>query len=152
MVTRLAAPPLNIGPSFIRVIDTIVLMKRVRVGDRVARRVAAVYEILPEPKPGYPRVAVRAPGVQDEVEYAVVFDWDPRRDEHSPAAPEELAKRAPRLRAMAEGIGWDEARLVEELTARMELIQRLVDKRAYDWKTVYEELRRFHAARRRTAP
>ncbi len=151
MVTRLAAPPLNIGPSFIRVIDTIVLMKRVRVGDRVARRVAAVYEILPEPRQGYPRVVVRAPGVQDEIEYAAVFEWDPRRDEHNPAAPEELVKRTPRLRAMAEGVGWDEARLVEELAARMELIQHLVDKHIRDWKTVYEELRRFYASRR-TAP
>ncbi|AEM38221.1 type II secretion system protein E [Pyrolobus fumarii 1A] len=151
MVTRLVSPPLSVGPSFIRVLNTIVFMTRTVVEGRTVRRVKAVYEILPEPRQGHPRILVRAPGVQDEIEYTQVFRWDPRRDTFEPSSPEEVARRSVRLQVKAEALGWDRGRLVEELAARAELLERLTEKRIYNWKEFYRHLKAFHMQRRRTA-
>ncbi len=151
MVTRLVSPPLSVGPSFIRVLNTIVFMTRTVAGGRTVRRVKVVYEILPEPRQGYPRIPVRAPGVQDEIEYTQVFRWDPRSDTFEPGTPEEVARRSVRLQAKAEALGWSRERLAEELAARAELLGKLAERKIFDWREFYRHLKAFHMQRRRTA-
>ncbi|HID42153.1 MAG TPA: hypothetical protein EYP33_08395, partial [Pyrodictium sp.] len=62
-ITRLTAPPLSIGPSYIRVLSAIAIMQRLHYRGKAVRRLRWIYEILPEPANGFPYVEVKAFGV-----------------------------------------------------------------------------------------
>jgi len=150
MVARMTSPPLDVGPSYLRTIWSVVLMQRTKVSDRAVRRVRFVWEILPEKIDGsdVKSFEVVSPRFRDVIQYKVVFEWDPRFDTFSPSTVDELLQKSYRLRQIAQMYGYTMDEIARELEDRARFLEKLVRERVFDWNEIFAKMKRFYASRR----
>ena len=151
MVSRMTSPPLNVGPSYIRTMWSVVLMQRTKVRDKAVRRARFVWEILPEKLDSDPlnrKVEIVSPRFRDEIWYRIVFEWDPRTDSFYPDTVDELIKRSYRLKYVAKMMGYDLSDVARDIEERAKFLEQLTKEKVFDWDRIFQEMKRFYARRR----
>ena len=147
MVSRMTSPPLDVGPSYIKIITSVMLMQRTKVRGNVARRVRYVWEVLPEkpnPTPYDARLEVVSPRFKDEIWFRTVFEWNPRTDTFTPTSAVELIRRSYRLRHIALMAGYDLSEVAEELERRANFLVKLTKEKVFDWSELFKRMKRFY--------
>jgi len=119
-INRLTSPPMNVPKAYIPAMNIFVMVRRVRVGERLTRRVTEVGE------------------VQSADEVRTVFRWDPKNDVHV------LSGQSFLLREIAETTGQDEEELEEELRRRTRVINWMVEKNMMDFHEVARMIERYY--------
>ena len=129
-LVRLRSPPLNVQESFLALIWAIVLMRRVLSPQgKWVRRVVKTWEIVVG---------------EEGIEPIEMFSWDPATDTFTPDDPEEVIRRSFRLKMLAEIRGWSEEELLEQLTKRMEFLQRLLEEGVTDFERASKRILEFY--------
>jgi len=135
MILRLTSPPLNVKQSFLSLIWSIAVMRKLRIATtgRVVRRLTDIYEIVVN---------------GDRVEKIKIFSWDPKTDTHRPDDVDEVLERSYRLKVIAERYGLSESDICRELKERQSFLEKLVEDEAFDYEVVSERLFKFYYQRR----
>jgi len=122
-VKRLTSPPMNIPQSYIPLVNFALLIRRVEIGKRIARRVTNVWEVL------------------DYGKYVDIARWSPRTDRWEI----DLSKSSA-LRKVAELRGWDFERVLKvEVPLRTALLRYLALTSQRDYRTVADHVYAFYA-------
>ena len=125
-IKRLSLPPMDIPKPLIPVMNAFAHIARVKIGERVQRRVVAVYEMLE-----YDRST-------DEMVMHKVFEWDPTSDSHVYAGTSRLFERISEERFV--GLG----KLEEELKRRERLISLLARRGQRSFEQVSRVVRNYY--------
>jgi len=135
MILRLTSPPLNVKQSFLSLIWSIAVMRKLRIATtgRIVRKLTDIYEIIVK---------------GDKVEKIKVFSWDPKTDSHEPNDVDEVLERSYRLKIIAERYGLSEDSVRKELKERRSFLEKLVEDEVFDYEAVSERLFKFYYQRR----
>jgi len=133
-LTRMAAPPLNVGVSEQILIWAIVTTRRVSYQGKSVRRVIKIEEIDPYFSE-YPKLIE-------------VFKWNPLDDSFFPNDPEEVVKRSSRRKMLMDYTGWSEEDIIDELRRRSEFLSQLVEDKVFNYIDVVEAVKKFYARRK----
>jgi flagellar protein FlaI len=126
-IRRLESAPLNIPRSLLPTLNLIGVLSRMRVGDRPARRVIELTEILGiDPSSG-------------EVELNEIFRWDPKTDSFTYAGRSRIIER------LAEKSGVAEDDVTNELKRRKTVLDFMVKKNVRRYKDVGNLIRQYYA-------
>jgi len=132
-LTRMAAPPLNVGISGQLLIWAILTTRRLHYRGKAIRRVVSIEEVDPY--------------FFEHPKLIKIFSWNPTDDTFEPDDPAEVVKRSVRLKTVMDMTGWTEDDLVNELRSRCEFLQSLVDRKVFDYKDVVSEIRGWYGRR-----
>jgi len=134
-LTRMAAPPLNVGISGQLLIWAIVVTRRLHYRRKAIRRVVSIEEVDPYFYE-YPKL------IQ-------IFKWSPADDTFSPDDPKEVVKRSVRLKTVMEMTGWTEDDVVKQLSLRSQVLKSLVNRGIFNYADVVDEIKRWYGGRMR---
>ncbi len=135
MILRLTSPPLNVKQSFLSLIWSIAVMRKLRsnITGKIVRRLTEIYEILIE---------------GNEICKLKIFSWNPRNDKHEPDSVEEVVSKSYRLKTIAERYGLSKKDLIKELYERKRFLEELVKDEIFDYEAVSERLFKFYFQKR----
>ncbi|OYT60902.1 MAG: type II secretion system protein E [Desulfurococcales archaeon ex4484_217_1] len=135
MMIRLMSPPLNVKHSFLSLIWSIAVMKRLRDirTHKIIRRLTNIYELKIE---------------GNLVKPVEIFSWDPKLDKHKPEKPQDVYEKSFRLKMLAERYGLSDDEMFEELKTRKEFLEKLVREDVFDYDSVALKLFEFYSAKR----
>ncbi|MFB6470371.1 MAG: type II/IV secretion system ATPase subunit [Vulcanisaeta sp. AZ3] len=115
-VNRLMSPPMNIPPAYIPAINIFVMIKRVKIGGKITRRVTEVGEVYMD---------------GNEIRFNTVFKWNPRTDKH-----ESYIERSILVRQVSEITGKDVNELLREIDVRSRVVEWMVEKEVLNFEDV----------------
>ncbi|MEM1560232.1 MAG: type II/IV secretion system ATPase subunit [Ignisphaera sp.] len=136
---RLTSPPLNVQPSFMLTIASIVLQVRVwsRKYKKFVRRTSKVWEVT-----GIKHVTRE---IEIPVEYKPVFIWDPYEDKHYPETVDDLLEESKQLNIIGTTVygedDWYEM-MKWELEEKTRFLEQLVREGVFDFREVTEKIYR----------
>ncbi|MGI0102929.1 MAG: hypothetical protein ACREA7_10110 [Nitrosotalea sp.] len=126
-LTRLAAEPINIKPSQQMLLWFAVHSTRLKGTDgKAIRRIRALTEINP---------------TEDGITSMDLFSYERKTDSFGLDDIEELVKKSKRLNHVAEILGVE---LVNDMQNRINLLNRCLEKKAYDIPDVFEILKKYY--------
>jgi len=126
-IRRLEAAPLNIPRSLLPTLNVVGVLTRMRVGDRPARRLVELTELLGiDPSSG-------------EVELNEIFRWDPKTDSFSYAGRSRIIER------LAEKAGVAEEDVRNELKRRKTVLDYMVQRHIRRYKDVGNLIRQYYS-------
>ena len=117
LIDRLENDPLNVPRRMVQALDIVSVQKQIVHGGKRVRRNSEIVEIYDS-------------GKGDSIRTKSVFRWDATKDEHRKLA------ESPLLREIAEGNGWDQERLEEEMKNRRDVLEFLVEDETTDHEKV----------------
>jgi len=121
-VKRLTSPPMNIPPSYIPLMNFALVIRRVQIGEKIARRITNVWE------------------VEDYGKYIEVAKWIPSRDEF-----ELDVGVSSLLKDYAMWRGWeDELMAVDELKKRSRVLLSLAASGKRNYREVADVIHRYY--------
>lgn len=115
-VNRLMSPPMNIPPAYIPAINIFVMIKRVKIGGKITRRVTEVGEVYMD---------------GNEIRFNTVFKWNPRTDKH-----ESYIEKSILVRQVSEITGKDVNELLREIDVRSRVVEWMVEKEVLNFEDV----------------
>ncbi len=120
---------LGVPQYLLEALDAIVVVKRVRIGYRIARRVVEVVEV--------------------DGGLHTIARWTASRDIHEPLDPGVIAGESRVFRRIADALGVDRAGVVEDYTARVSMLRRLREQGVYEFMDVFRRIDSWFAANTR---
>lgn len=117
LIDRLENDPLNVPRRMVQALDIVSVQKQIVHGGKRVRRNSEIVEIYDS-------------GKGDSIRTKSVFRWDATKDEHRKLAD------SPLLSEIAEGNGWDQERLEEEMKNRRDVLEFLVEDETTDHEKV----------------
>lgn len=135
MILRLMSPPLNVRQSFLSLIWSIAVMRRLREKNsrKIIRRLTSIYELNVH---------------GEKVEPRIIFFWDSKTDRHSPDSAEEVYEKSVKLKILAERYGLTKKEMIKELMKREEFLKKLVKEEVFDYNDVASRLFEFYSKNR----
>lgn len=126
LIDRLTTDPINLSGSLIETLDLIMIIKRIRRGDRYIRRVTGLYEVE---------------GFSDRtgIDANQVFDWDPQTDEYR------VINDSVVLQDIVEQSGRGEEDMRRELVNKQHILQWMQDQQVKDYREVGDVLARYYS-------
>jgi len=104
---RLMSPPMNIPLAYIPAMNIFVMIKRVRIGNKLTRRVTEIGE---------------SGLVDGNLQFTTVFKWNPRNDTH-----ESYIERSRLVEQISEMSGKDPEEILKEISTRTRIIKWMVE-------------------------
>jgi flagellar protein FlaI len=133
-IKRLTQRPLEIAPANVAMLNIIVSIRGAQDKEgNMVRRVAEIDEIT---------------GVEgDSVKYQPLFTWDPAADSFKPDAASEVVARSIVLDAVARKRGLSREGVSNELSERVQFLERLRSEKVREFKDVAAAIRQFYAGK-----
>ena len=130
-LTRMGAPPLNVGISGQLLIWSIITTRRLHYRGSFIRKVVSVKEIDPY-------------HYGEEPKLIEMFKWDSSNNVFTPDSSKEVVERSVRLRNVMDYTGWSVDDIVRELDKRSNFLKDLVDKEILKYSQVIDEIRKWY--------
>ena len=124
MIKRLETPPINLSPSLVETMDTVVVMTSAKMGGKSVRRVKEVSEIISISGAG---AKINNP-----------FVWDPRTDSFMANSESAVFKEI----SLQQGV--KEEDLIAEYNKRVRLLSKLYEKRVIEFSEVQEIISEYY--------
>ncbi|MFP3281212.1 MAG: type II/IV secretion system ATPase subunit, partial [Vulcanisaeta sp.] len=115
-VNRLMSPPMNIPPAYIPAMSIFVMIKRVKIGGRLTRRVTEVGEVYMD---------------GDKIRFNTVFKWNPRNDTH-----ESYVSNSVLVRQISDMTGKDVDEVLMEIGTRSKIVSWMVENGIFNFEDV----------------
>ena len=115
-VNRLMSPPMNIPPAYIPAMNIFVMIKRVKIGGRLTRRVTEVGEVYID---------------GDRIRFNTVFRWNPRTDTH-----DSFVEKSILVRQISDMTGKDVDEVLREVDTRAKIVQWMVENGIFNFEDV----------------
>ncbi|MFT4867991.1 MAG: flagellar protein FlaI [Candidatus Nanohaloarchaea archaeon] len=126
LMDRLTTNPINLSPSLIETLDAIMLIKRIRRGDKYIRRITGLYEVE-----GYNK--------RSGIDANQVFGWDSHTDTY------EVKNNSMLLKEIVEQTGGDEEQIKEELKKRQHVLNYMQDEQIKHYRDVGDVISRYYS-------
>ncbi|WP_243666391.1 MULTISPECIES: hypothetical protein [Vulcanisaeta] len=107
---------MNIPPAYIPAMNIFVMIKRVKIGGRLTRRVTEVGEVYMD---------------GDKIRFNTVFRWNPRTDTH-----ESYVDKSVLIRQISDMTGKDVDELLREIETRAKIVNWMVKNEVYNFEDV----------------
>ena len=120
---------MGVPQYLLEALDAIVVVKRVRIGHRVLRRVVEVVEV--------------------DGELHSIAKWVASRDVHEPVDYERIARESRVFRRIAETLGLELPEVIEEYALRVAMLRRLREQGVYEFMDVFRRIDSWFAASNR---
>jgi flagellar protein FlaI len=115
-VNRLMSPPMNIPPAYIPAMNIFVMVKRVKIGGRLTRRVTEIGEVYMD---------------GDKIRFNTVFKWNPRNDTH-----ESYVSNSVLVRQISDMTGKDVDEVLMEIGTRSKIVSWMVENGIFNFEDV----------------
>ncbi|MCG2863298.1 MAG: type II/IV secretion system ATPase subunit [Vulcanisaeta sp.] len=125
-VNRLMSPPMNIPPAYIPAMNIFVMIKRVKIGGRLTRRVTEVGEVYMDDS--------------GKIRFNTVFRWNPRNDTH-----ESYVKNSILVNQISEMTGKDVDEVLREIEVRTRIVRWMVENGIFDFEDVSRYVQMYYA-------
>jgi len=125
LMDRLTTNPINLSGSLIETLDLIMIIKRIRRGNKYIRRVTGLYEV-----DGY--------NERTGIDANQVFDWNPQTDEYH------VKNDSVILKEIVQQSGRDEEEMRRELV-KQHILQWMQDQQIKDYREVGDILARYYS-------
>ncbi len=127
VIHRLKAEPISIKESFLQLIWTIVVLRRIKIGNGAhVRRVVEIYELRPE---------------NDGVELLKIAEWNRAKDRLVPDSVEELINRSYRLRTVSDILSIDIGKLKQKILELEKVINNCIN---CSYTSFIENIRKYY--------
>ena len=126
LMDRLTTNPINLSGSLIETLDLIMIIKRIRRGNKYIRRVTGLYEV-----DGY--------NERTGIDANQVFDWNPQTDEYH------VKNDSIILKEIVQQSGRDEEEMRRELVNKQHILQWMQDQQIKDYREVGDILARYYS-------
>ena len=129
-VARLISPPMNIPPFQIKFVDAFVHIARVRVHDRLTRRILGIFEVVDvDLKTG-------------KVEFNTVYQWTGEATDTFEFNGSIVFERLAKLRGITTSI------VEQEVAERKRILEELLRRKAYSYQEFAREVQEYYTSRR----
>ena len=129
-IARLVSPPMNIPPFQIKFVDAFIHIARVRVRDRLTRRILGIFEVVDvDPKTG-------------KTEFNTVFQWTGEATDTFEFSSSIVLKRIAELRGVTTSI------VEQEVAERKRILEELLRRKAYSYQEFAREVQEYYTSRR----
>ena len=129
-VARLISPPMNIPPFQLKFIDAFIHIARVRVHDRVTRRILGIFEVVDvDPKTG-------------KVEFNTVYQWTGEATDTFEFGGSIVLERIAKLRGVTTSV------VEQEVAERKRILEELLRRKAYSYQDFAREVQEYYTSRR----
>lgn len=115
-VNRLMSPPMNIPPAYIPAMNIFVMVKRVKIGGRLTRRVTEIGEVYMD---------------GDKIRFNTVFKWNPRNDTHESYVSDSVL-----VRQISDMTGKDVDEVLMEIGTRSKIVSWMVENGIFNFEDV----------------
>ncbi|MFB6209422.1 MAG: type II/IV secretion system ATPase subunit [Candidatus Nanohaloarchaea archaeon] len=126
LMDRLTTNPINLSPSLIETLDAVMLIKRIRRGDKYIRRITGIYEVE-----GYEK--------RTGIDANKVFGWDAKTDEYH------VLNNSLLLKEIVEETGGDEQDIKNELKRRQHVLDWMQDQQIKHYRKVGDVISRYYS-------
>ncbi|MFB6145582.1 MAG: type II/IV secretion system ATPase subunit [Candidatus Nanohaloarchaea archaeon] len=126
LMDRLTTNPINLSPSLIETLDAIMLIKRIRRGDKYIRRISGIYEVEEYNK-------------RTGIDANKVFGWDPKTDEYV------VENNSLLLKQIVDETGGDEEQIKENLKNKQHVLKWMQDEQVKHYRKVGDVISRFYS-------
>ncbi|PSG99589.1 MAG: type IV secretion system protein VirB11 [Nanohaloarchaea archaeon SW_4_43_9] len=126
LMDRLTTNPINLSPSLIETLDAIMLIKRIRRGDKYIRRITGIYEVE-----GYNK--------RTGIDANKVFGWDSHSDNY------EVVNNSILLKDIVDQTGGDKEQIKNELKKRQHVLQHMQDEGTKHYRDVGDIISRYYS-------
>ncbi|PSH01555.1 MAG: hypothetical protein BRC27_01800, partial [Nanohaloarchaea archaeon SW_10_44_10] len=126
LMDRLTTNPINLSPSLIETLDAIMLIKRIRRGDKYIRRITGIYEVE-----GYNK--------RTGIDANKVFGWDSHSDNY------EVVNNSILLKDIVDQTGGDKEQIRNELKKRQHVLQYMQDEGTKHYRDVGDIISRYYS-------
>jgi flagellar protein FlaI len=116
-VNRLMSPPMNIPPAYIPAMSIFVMIKRVKIGGRLTRRVTEIGEVYMDDS--------------GKIRFNTVFKWNPRNDTH-----ESYVSNSVLVRQISDMTGKDVDEVLMEIGTRSKIVSWMVENGIFNFEDV----------------
>ncbi len=126
LMDRLTTNPINLSPSLIETLDAIMLIKRIRRGNKYVRRITGIYEVE-----GYNK--------RSGLNANKVFEWDPETDTYH------LKNKSLLLKDIVHETGGDEEDMTKELKNRQHVLKWMQNEQIKHYRDVGDVISRYYS-------
>ncbi|MBC5792477.1 MAG: type II/IV secretion system ATPase subunit [Nanohaloarchaea archaeon] len=126
LMDRLTTNPINLSPSLIETLDAIMLIKRIRRGNKYIRRITGIYEVEEYNK-------------RTGIDANKVFGWDSKSDTY------QIENNSLLLEEIVEETGGDEQKIQEELKRRQHVLKWMQDEQKKHYRDVGDIISRYYS-------
>ncbi len=126
LMDRLTTNPINLSPSLIETLDAVMLIKRIRRGNKYVRRITGLYEIEDYDK----RTGLNS---------NKVFGWDPETDTYS------MVNNSLLLKEIVHETGGDEEDMRKELKNRQHVLNWMQEEQIKHYRKVGDVISRYYS-------
>lgn len=126
LMDRLTTNPINLSPSLIETLDAIMLIKRIRRGDKYIRRITGIYEVE-----GYEK--------RTGIDANQVFEWNSQTDEY------DIKNNSMLLKEIADQSGGDEEQIKNELRKRQHVLNWMQEEQIKHYRDVGDVISRYYS-------
>ena len=130
-LTRMGAPPLNVGISGQLLIWSIITTRRLHYRGRLIRKIVSVEEIDPYHYGGEPKLIE-------------MFKWNSSNDVFTPPSSKEVVEKSVRLKHVMDYTGWSVDDIVDELDRRSRFLKSLVNRKIFIYSQVVDVIRKWY--------
>ncbi|WP_054842179.1 type II/IV secretion system ATPase subunit [Vulcanisaeta distributa] len=115
-VNRLMSPPMNIPPAYIPAMNIFVMIKRVKIGGKLTRRVTEVGEVYMD---------------GDKIRFNTVFRWNPRTDTH-----DSFVEKSILVKQISDMTGKDVDEILREIDTRAKIVNWMLENGIFNFEDV----------------
>lgn len=126
LMDRLTTNPINLSPSLIETLDAIMLIKRIRRGDKYIRRITGIYEVE-----GYDK--------RTGIDANKVFGWDSHSDQYK------VVNNSMLLKDIVDQTGGNEEEIKDELRKRQHVLNYMQDEQIKHYRDVGDVISRYYS-------
>ncbi len=126
LMDRLTTNPINLSPSLIETLDAIMLIKRIRRGNKYVRRITGIYEIEEYDK-------------RQGLDANKVFEWDPETDTY------DTVRKSLILKDIVHETGGDEKAMLKELENRQHILKWMQEEQIKHYRDVGDLIARYYS-------
>ncbi len=126
LMDRLTTNPINLSPSLIETLDAIMLIKRIRRGNKYVRRITGIYEVEEYDK-------------RQGLEANKVFEWDPETDTY------DTVRKSLILKDIVHETGGDRKAMLNELENRQHILKWMQEEQIKHYRDVGDLIARYYS-------
>lgn len=128
-IKRLSSPPMNVSPTYIPLMNCVIVLRKIESGKDVKRKVVSIYEL------------------KSSDNYIEVFKWIPSYNTFSPSSIDSLISSSILLKEIAEENGWSTRDIAHEISSRLSFLEDLRKQGVREYDDFVTNLRLFNYSR-----
>ncbi len=126
LMDRLTTNPINLSPSLIETLDCIMLIKRIRRGDKYVRRITGIYEVEDYEK-------------RTGLDANQIFSWDPQSDVYN------VENKSKLLEEIVHETGGDKEEIKNEMRKRQHVLNWMQQEQIKHYRDVGDVISRYYS-------